>query len=268
MVLVGPGVPPAPAEQSASSSSMMVAHEAPGGRERDVELVGLAAAWSHRRAGARGDGPARRFRWPGASSSGYERHVLAASEGDQGADVVLAERGARDDLGVGAALDAKALVVGEVQVQHVELEVGDARRMRAASQPGVKYLRPVVDHQPALGIARPVSAARLVRAGCRRAARGELQDGTPAVEQARGGGRRDPQRSAPMCRRVALVAELPVAGRQAQAHVAVCGMRAPGRAGMVATRRPSPRTEVGGQRARLAAQRLARDDDPHVAPRS
>src|SRR5204863_2392037 len=53
---------------------------------------------------------------------GDERDVLAVSEGDQGADVVLRERGPRDDLGVGAALDAKALVRSE------ERRVGKKRR--------------------------------------------------------------------------------------------------------------------------------------------
>lgn len=129
-------------------------------------------------------------RCPGESISGTTVMSPARGEGDDPADLGLAQVLLRHDLGVRVGLDAEALVVGEVQAELVELQVTElaypvldpARREVLAGD---------VEHEPALRFRGPVVHHAL---RCRAAAVHLLLEGARSVEDAglRGALDRDP----------------------------------------------------------------------------
>ena len=197
--------------------------------------------------------------WPGMSISGITRMWRALRVGHEAPHLALREMGVGHDLRMRAAGDPEALVVGEVQVQLVELEVGQLANPRA--QPArAEVPAAVVQHQAALGIARPV--ARRARRD-RALAPQELDDAAGAVERAGGGARLDAQHGAYL-EPVALPPQLPVGGAERQLDV-------PGLRGDAGQDRMPP-AEVRAQQPRLGQRAARGHDDPrrvaqHERPR-
>ena len=93
--------------------------------QRHVELVGLLLAGGVRELelGVRRE---RRLQVAGRVELGHDRHVVAARDAHELAHVGLRQVRVADDLRVRLALDPEALVVGEVEVEQVELQAGRA----------------------------------------------------------------------------------------------------------------------------------------------
>ncbi len=140
------------------------------------------------------------------------------------------------DLRMRLARDPEALVVGEVQVQLVQLQVRHLADLPPDPARAV-VAAPVVDHQPALGVARQVACAARRDAP---AVAQHLKHRARAVERP---GRRaglDPQ-DRPHGQPVPLAAETAVAGPER--HHEVAGpRRRPGQ-----HRRPPPRARARGR---------------------
>ena len=108
---------------------------------------------------------------PGHVDLGNDPYVVPSREAHQRADLTPRQRRTGDDLGVTLTGDPPALVVGEVEVQLVELQVGELTDVRC--EPAhTEVLSADVDHEPALAVAGPVAAHRPARstgggAGCR-----------------------------------------------------------------------------------------------------
>src|SRR5436190_15872022 len=113
------------------------------------------------------------------------------------------------------ALDSPALVVGQVQVEQVELQVGELADVRVDPRGRVDAAAEI-DHQAALGVTRPVERPA---AGNREALVEELKQRAAAVEDAGGRSRADVQ-GAPGDEAVALPTQPPVASPEQQADVA------------------------------------------------
>jgi hypothetical protein len=122
------------------------------------------------------------------------------------------------DLRVALALDPKALVVGEVQVQLVQLEIGE--QLDLPLDPRGREVTPaVVDHEAALGIARPVAGAA---GGDPVAVSQQLEQRSRPVEDARRRARLDAHALTHL-EPVALGAEPAIGRAEAQLDVARCG---------------------------------------------
>ena len=107
--------------------------------------------------------------------------VQPAGEGEDLPDLRLGEMFGRDDLGVGVGLDPECLVVGEVQAQLVELEVGHLAQPVLDPAHAVVLARDV-EVEPAL---RPVGAVAHVPLGHGAVGAHRLFEGAGSVEDAR-----------------------------------------------------------------------------------
>ena len=108
---------------------------------------------------------------PGHVDLGNDPYVVPSREAHQRADLTPRQRRTGDDLGVTLTGDPPALVVGEVEVQLVELQVGELTDVRC--EPAhTEVLSADVDHEPALAVAgpsraRPAAIDRRRRRSCR-----------------------------------------------------------------------------------------------------
>ncbi len=185
---------------------------------------------------------------------GDDGDVPGRGEVDDVADLRLGQVGVGDDLGVGLALDAERLVVGEVELELVELEVAHL------ADPGL-------DPVGAEVLARDVQGEAALRAvgGVGDGALGEPALGPPGLEEG-AGAVEDPGVAASGDRDLAVLADQPVA-LGAAVHLAAGGLPAVLAALELdvagAGRRLGDRhLQLVGEQLRLVAERVGGGDDP------